>query len=248
MSEDTKVDAWVEEYFSRFDKEEENLVDFSESSTEGKEETSEASKTAVKEEQKDTSKTSNTEATNSEEDKNTPFHEHPRWQEKLKSERELKERLKKRDEEFEEMKKEIESLKNKPLTDEELEEMSPKEAAEYAREQALKEFEMKQNLSKKEEEEAEKYIEETLQDLKDEWKEFDENEILKIADELTWGDIRNAYSVYEQINQAKETATEQTEKDVKKRKAAESNSSNRWSSGKVTGYVRWTSWQDLDLR
>jgi len=66
------------------------------------------------------------------------------------------------------MEKELKSLKNKPLTDEQLEGMSPKEVMEYTKKQMEAEYNQKQELSEKKKQEADKYIDETLNRLKDE--------------------------------------------------------------------------------
>jgi hypothetical protein len=102
--------------------------------------------------------------------------------------------------------------------------MSPKEAMEYARKEAEREFNKNKLISEKEEKEAERYIEETLSELRDEGNEFDENELLKIAEDFTDGDLKKAHTLYEKLNQNKEAGAKQAEKSAAKRKAAESKS------------------------
>jgi hypothetical protein len=160
--------AQVNDFFSKFDNEEENLVDFSDSLPEEKE--VEAKESEVKANPKGTKEETSQEVDSDSKDKDdklTPFHEHPRWKEKLASEKKLKAANKDMNDKFEKMQQKIEALENKPKTDDEIDNMTPKEAAKYAREQAEKEFNQKSELSKKEDDEADRYIDEQLEAIKD---------------------------------------------------------------------------------
>jgi hypothetical protein len=105
-------------FFSKFDNEEEILVDFSDSSPEPKEVPKEEPKEVINPEETkvDTPK----EAKSNSED-NIPFHKHPRWQEKLKENKELKAKQSQWEKERQELQERLEKLENKPLTDEDLE-------------------------------------------------------------------------------------------------------------------------------
>jgi len=155
----------VDALFSRFDNEEENLVDFSDSSSETKvSENKEDTKIETKTDDSDKSVESKEEKL----DDNTPFHKHPRWKQKLDENKSLKENNKSMQDKFDNMQKEIEALKSKPLTDEQLEKMSPKEIMEHTREQIEKESSQKTELQNKKDADADKYIDDSLQGLKDE--------------------------------------------------------------------------------
>ena len=239
-----EVNADVENFFSRFDKEE--TVDSSESLPDNKEEDSlESKEVATKEETKeDDSKTTNKEKSE-EVEADTPFHKHPRWQAKLAENKKLRDSEKEWAIKFEDMQKQIESLKSAPKTDDEIEAMTPKEAMEYQRELLEAEYANKNALETKEKDEADKYISETLSDLKDEWHEFDENELLKIASDYTEGDLNKAFDLYQRFNDTKQQGADKEAKRAAKSKAADSNSWNRGGTWKVTWFVSWGSWDNL---
>ena len=245
-----QLDASVESYFSKFDTEE--TQDKSESVTDTQEvETKESKEVATQEDKEvDTSKESDKsdDKTEDDADKNTPFHEHPRWKEIIKERKELRSSQKEWEKEKQELNDRIAKLESKPLSDDELEAMTPKEIQEYTRKELEKETKLKQEISEREKAEADRYIEESLSDIKDAWFDFDENKLLTIAEKYTQWDIEKAFDLYQQLEQTKEQGATQEAKRAAKLKAAESNKSNRGSSWKQTWYVEWTDWYDLDLK
>ena len=240
----------VDSLFSRFDNEEENIVDFSDSSPEAKVSESKVAEDTKPEEVRnnDSDKSDYTDSKEEQADENTPFHKHPRWQQKLANEKKLKEENKSMQERFDTMQKEIESLKSKPLTDEQLNNMTPQEIMDHTKKQLETEYNQKTELQKKEDEEADRYIEDSLEGLKDEWHDFDENKLLKYAEDFTGWDITKAFELYQMLNQAWEKWAEEEAKMTEKKKQAQSNSSNRWQTSKTSWYVRWTGWDNLDLK
>lgn len=238
-----EIDASVESFFSKFDDAENNEINTSDSSTDTKEVSLE-----ITEKKEDAKSESNESKEDNNVDENTPFHKHPRWQQKLESEKKLKESNKSLQEKFESLQKEINSLKNKPLTDEQLEGMTPKEIMEYTKKQMESEFNQKQELSTKEKEDADQYIDESLQNLKDDWHEFDENTLLTYAEKYTQWDIEKAFELYQKLETAEKQGAEKEAINSEKKKQAESNTSNRWKTWKTSWYVRWTSWSNLDLK
>jgi len=250
-----ELNADVESFFSKFDNEENELVDKSASFTDTKQEEVKSSdndnatsdKLAVKSKEED--KTEPVKASDEpKEEDNAPFHKHPRWQEMVKERKELRKSREDWESEKQEMAKKIAELENKPLTDEELESMTPKEIQEYTKKQLESEFSLKSESESKEQKEAEEYIEQTLSDLRDEWNEFAENELLKLAADYTDGDILKAFELYQRLWLTKEEGAKEQEKESAKRKAAESNTSNRSASQKTSKFVSWTSWDSLNLK
>jgi len=235
-----ELDASVEDFFSQYDTPEETY-DHSDSSSERTEVPEEPEPTKPADEVED-------DKTDTPDDKQTPFHEHPRWQEKLAENKALKESNAKRDKEYQELMDRLDAVENKPLSDEDIENMTPREAMEYARKQTEREFNKKSELSTKEKDDANRYIDDTLAELKDEGNEFEENKLLKIADEYTAGDLKKAMDLYHKLEEATDNGATKAEKDAAKRKAAESNSGNRASNSKVTGYVKGTGWDSLSLK
>jgi len=157
-------------FFSKFDNEEETLVDFSDSSSEKQEVETKEVKEVINPEQtkEETSKEAKVETKEEEKvDENTPFHKHPRWQQKLANEKKLKEENKNFQLELEKMREEIQAMKSKPLTDEQLNDMTPQEIMEHTKRQLELEYNQKQELQTKSDAEADKYIEDSLEELKD---------------------------------------------------------------------------------
>ncbi len=238
-----EIDAWVEDYFSKFDKEEESSTD---SSSEKQEEGSEDSE--GKDTQKEWEETDSKDSTKKEAEKDTPFHEHPRWKEVQKERKTLRSEKAEWQKEREEMSKRLNALENKPKTDEEIDAMTPREAIKYQRELMESENTSKSNLTKKEDEEAERYVEETLSDLKDAWHKFDENKLLKLAEDYTEWDIEKAFDLYQKFGESKKKWATESEEESAKKKAAQSNSWNRGNAWKVSWFVSWTEWGNLDLK
>jgi len=237
----------VDAMFSRFDNEEENLVDYSDSSSEEKVSENEED-TKTDDSKDDSDKSAETDSKEDKLDENTPFHKHPRWKQKLNENKSLKETNKSMQDKFDLMQKEIESLKNKPLTDEQLNDMTPKEIMEHTKKQMETEYNQKTELSKKQEIEADKYIDESLQDLKDKWHNFNENKLLKYAEDFTWWDIWKAFELYQMLNKAWEKWANEEAKMTERKKQAQSNSSNRWKTSKTSWFTRWTGWGNLNLK
>jgi len=249
----SEINAQVENFFSKFDNEETELVDFSESLPETPETPKEEPKEVItpKVEEKEVSKEAETETKEIEVDDNTPFHKHPRWQQKLQENKDLKNKYADSEKKMQDLMDRLDNLESKPKTDEELEWMTPKEIQDYTREQYEKETSKKQTQDKLADEEADRTINEALEAIKDTW--FDltediENEIFKIADDYTEWEIGKAFELYQKFNNTKEQGKQEEAKETAKKKAAESNRSNRGSSWKVSWYVRWTWWGNLDLK
>lgn len=241
---ENQIDASVDSFFSKFDSEESNEINISDSSTDTKDVSLEEKEdTTDKSDNKDESETAE-----SKEDKNVPFHEHKRWKQKIASEKKLKESNKSLQDKYDLMLKENEALKNKPLTDEQLEGMSNKEVMEHTRKQMQSEFNEKELLSTKEKDDADKYIDETLENLKDKWYKFNENKLLTYAEKYTSWDIDKAFELYQKLETAEKQGAEKEAISSEKKKQAESNSSNRWKGWKVSWYTRWTSWSNLNLK
>lgn len=248
------TDANIEKYFSKFDTEE-NTWDTSESVTDTKEvEVKESKEVVSKETPKEESKTETSETASQEgkeegregkKEEQTPFHEHPRWQEKLKENKTLRESKKQWDTEKQEMMNRITKLENKTLSTEELEGMSPVEIQEHTRKQSEFEYNQKLETAQKSEKEAEEYIDQSLWDLKDAWHEFDENKLLKISVDYTDWDILKAFDLYQKFWVTKEEGAKEQVKEDAKKKAAESNTSNRTPSSKPKGFVSWSSWENV---
>ena len=245
-----ELDASVESFFSKYDTEE--TYDKSDSVTDDKEvETKETDEKATQEETKVETSTDSDKSDDKTEDKaddNTPFHEHPRWKEVMKERKALRDDKSSWEKEKQELNDRLAKLESTPLTDEDLQWMTPKEIQEHTRGEMEKEQSLKQEISQKEKAEADTYIEEILSDIKDAWHEFDENKLLKIAEKYTEGDIEKAFDLYQQLEQTKESWATQEAKRAAKLKAAESNKSNRWGSWKATWFVSWTGWGELNLK
>lgn len=234
-----EIDASVDSYFSKFDKEE--TIDKSDSVPDEKEEVEK--KETIEMDKKDTSEKSDDET-----DKDIPFHEHPRWKEVMKERKELRKSEKQWEKEKQELNDKISKLETKPLSDDELNNMTPKEIQEYTKKQFEKDMKLKQELSNKEQVEADKYISETLSDLKDAWHEFEENKLLSLAEKYTEGDLEKAFDLYQQLENSKEKAVDENKKMSAKKKAAEMNKWNKWNSWKSTWFTSWTDWGDLNLK
>ncbi len=242
------TNAQVEDYFSKFDNEEENLVNFSDSLPETKETDTKETKEVIdpKGTEEEVSKEAEPEIP-----EDTPFHKHPRWQEKLSENKKLKEQQSEWKKEREELQARLEALESVPKTDEELEWMTPAEIQAYTREQLEKENAKKAELSKREEEEADRYIDESLEAIKDTGFNLTksvENEILKYSNDYTEGDIAKAFELYQKIHQTKESWKEEAAKEAAKKKAAQTNRSNKGSTSNTWWFVRWTSWDSLNLK
>lgn len=249
------IDAGVDSFFSKFDNAGEEEINTSDSSSDTKDISfNESGKTEEKKDVKDDSgkteesKKEESAKTEEEKDKDTPFHEHKRWKQKLENERKLKADNKSLNSKYDELLKENESLKHKPLTDEQLNDMTPQQIMDHTKAQMEKEFSNKQELSKQSTEEAEKYIDESLEALKDAWHEFDENKLLKYAEEYTEWNIEKAYELYQKFDAAKDKGADEEAKMTEKKKQAEANSSNKWKSWTASWYKQWTSWDNLNLK
>jgi len=250
----TDINAQADSFFSKFDNEEENLVSFSDSlPEETKEVKTEEPKEIItpKDAKEETPKDAETDPKELELDKDTPFHKHPRWQEKLKENKDLKSKNVESEKKMQKLMDRLDALESKPITDEELEWMTPKEIQDYTKEQYEKELSKKETQDKLADEEADRMINEALEAIKDTW--FDltqdiENEIFKIADDYTEWSIDKAFELYQKFNTTKEQGKVEEAKEVAKKKAAQSNRSNRGSSSKVSWFVRWTEWGNLNMK
>lgn len=211
-------------------------VSSEESKIENKEET-------TKTQDKNTSNTSD-EVDKSKNDENVPFHKHPRFQEIIKERKELRKSDKEKEKKIFDMGKRIKQLESQPLNDEQLDGKTPAEIKEMLEKQIKSEMEYNQLIEKKEKEEADKYVTETIQDLKDSWFEFDENELLNISVKYTNGDIEKAFELYQKFNDTKQETIKEEEEKNTRLKQSESNTSDK-TSKVATWFTRWTSWEDL---
>ena len=175
----------------------------------------------------------------------TDFHDHPRFQELIKKKNYFRDSDKAKAETITKLEEELRQLKSRKVSDEELEGKSPTEVRKILEEQLKSEQEYEKLVSKRESEAADRYIEETLQDLEDAWHKFDKNELLKLSADYTEWDIEKAFELYQKLNQNTAKGADDEKKRQAKQKQSEANTSNRSQNNSSGGFVRWMSWWDL---
>lgn len=240
------MDAQVNDYFSKFDWEDSNdsasSADTKEVET--KEEVKVEDTDTDSNDTTDSSENSDTSSDDSKEE-NTPFHEHPRWKELIKERKELRSSKQDSANKIFDMEKRIKELESKPLSDDDYADMTPTEIKESFRKQWESENELNSMVSKREQEDTDRYIDDTLQDLRDAGFKFDENEVLKISVEFTNWDIEKAFELHQKFWTSNQKAVDAQVKKEKRLKQSESNTSNRTSWESSWGYERWMSWSDI---
>lgn len=191
----------------------------------------------------ETSETQATEKTSEDVD-TVPFHKHPRWQELMKERKESRDREREKDSKIFELENENKKLKSRPITDEDLEGKTPAEIRKIIEEQMRSEMEYNNLIREREEKEADEYVENTLQDLKDAWFEFNENKLLKLSVDYTKGDILKAFELYQKLETTEKKSEQNALSRAEKLKNSESNNSNK-KSVPPSWFTRGMSWNDV---
>lgn len=167
-------------------------------------------------------KTENGKDANAKESKTVPY---DRFQKVSQEKKYYKEEVNSLKNEISEIKSMLKESKKVDTSD-----MTPSEFEKHVRDQIKAEMDLEKAQEAQKVKEAEKFITEFFDDLKDEGEEFDENEVMKLAVEEFDNDLPKAWKAYKREQKALKSVT--SEKSKQKAKDGESLSAKKGSDVK----------------